>query len=266
MPQLLYRGSLPLLLALLCTCNTFAQNANQLPKSKLSGKATILAMNAGGVIQVQMTDGAKWLIKVPDDPRKTIVTGSAKGNWLSPGMFVKFTATFDEKGIGQQAINQMQVFIPSKEDPLGAYRAAGGNAGNLFDDEKPAAAKPQKATARFDIAGQLRGIRDGVLYVNAGGAALRVPVAEKCTISVAINGFQFGRVGDSVTLDAWYFTPQKAFGRAIANRLDIVAAKPFEQIKYDRKRPASKGKGKPEEKPGEEKPVEKKPAEKKPAG
>ena len=264
-----YRGQLilPLLMVLCWNATMLAQNANQVPKSKLTGKATILAMDRSGVIQVKMESGAKWLVKVPEDPRKTVVTGSALPNWLSPGMFVKFTATFDEKGIGQQAINQMQVFIPSKEDPLGAYRAAGGNAGNLFDDEKPAGEKPkpQKATARFDIAGQLRGIRDGVLYVNAGGAALKVPVAEKCTISVAINGFQLCRVGDSVTLDAWYPTPQKALGRAQANRLDIAAAKPFEG-KSENKRPVGKDKDKPEEDPGEKKPDEEKPAEKKPAG
>ena len=105
-----------------------------------------------------------------------------------------------------------------------------------------------------------------MIYVNAGGAALRVPLAEKCSIRVAINGFQFGRIGDSVTLDAWYYTPQKALGRAIANRLDIVAAKPFERVKYERKRPkpAEKPGQKPPEKPGQ-KPPEKpdqKPAEK----
>ncbi|MFP6649527.1 MAG: hypothetical protein VB817_08700 [Pirellulaceae bacterium] len=271
------RTSLPLLLVLLWTTGAFAQNANQIPKSKLSGKATILAINPQGLIQVKMEDGAKWIVAVPVkqekngnyyiDHLKIVVTGSAKPSWLRPGMFVKFSATFDEKGIGQQAINQMQVYIPSKEDPLGAYRAAGGNAGNLFDEEKAAGAKPkpQKATARFDIAGQLRGVRDGVLYVNAGGATLKVPVAEKCTISVAINGFQLCRIGDSVTLDAWYPTPQKALGRAQANRLDIEAAKPFEG-KSGSKRPAPKDKDKPEEEPGEKKPGEEKPAEKKPAG
>jgi hypothetical protein len=273
------RRSLPLLLVLLFTTGAFAQNVNQIPRSKLSGKATILAINPQGLIQVKMEDGAKWIVAVPVkkekngnyyiDHLKIVVTGSAKASWLKPGMFIKFTATFDEKGIGQQAINQMQVFIPSKEDPLGAYRAAGGNAGNLFDDEKPAGAKPkpQKATARFDISGQLRGIRDGVLYVNAGGATLRVPVAEKCNISVAINGFQLCRVGDSVTLDAWYPTPQKALGRAQANRLDIAAAKPFEG-KSGNKRPApkDKDKDKPEEEPGEKKPGEEKPVEKKTAG
>lgn len=271
------RTSLPLLLVLLWTTGAFAQNVNQIPKSKLSGKATILAINPQGLIQVKMEDGAKWIVAVPVkqeqngnyyiDHLKIVVTGSAKASWLKPGMFVKFTATFDEKGIGQQAINQMQVFIPSKEDPLGAYRAAGGNAGNLFDDKKPAGAKPkpQKATARFDIAGLLRGVRNGVLYVNAGGAALRVPVDEKCNISVVINGFQSCRVGDSVTLDAWYPTPQKALGRAQANRLDIAAAKPFEG-KSGNTRPAPKDKDKPEEEPGEKKPGEEKPAEKKTAG
>jgi hypothetical protein len=258
---------LPLLLVLFGTSTVPAQNANQVPKSRLTGKATILAMNPNGIIQVKMENGEQWLIKVPDDPRKTVVTGSAATNWLSPGMFVKFTATFDEKGAGQQTINEMQVFIPSKEDPLGAYRAAGGNAGNLFDNEKPAGTrkKPQKVTARFDIAGQLRGLRDGVIYVNAGGAALRVPLAEKCSIRVVINGFQFGRIGDSVTLDAWYYTPQKELGRAIANRLDIVAAKPFERVKYERKRPSPRDKEKPGEKPGE-KPAEEKPAGEKPSG
>ena len=103
-----------------------------------------------------------------------------------------------------------------------------------------------------------------MIYVNAGGAALRVPLAEKCTIRVTINGFQFGRIGDSVTLDAWYFTPQKLLGRAMANRLDIVATKPFEHVKYERKRPNSKNK--PEEKPAEEKPADKKPDQEKPAG
>ena len=265
--RLSFRLILPLLLASFLADSVPAQNQNQVPKSKLTGKATILAMDRSGVIQVKMEDGAKWLIKVPEDPRKTIVIGSAATNWLSPGMFVKFTATFDQKGIGQQPINQLQVYIPSEQDPLGAFRSAGGNAGNLFEDKKPAGTKPkpQKVTARFDVSGQLRGMKDGVIFVYTGREALRVELTEKCSIAVAINGFQFARIGDSVTIDAWYYTPQKAFGRALAKRLDIVAAKPFEGIKQDRKRPAPNKPAEPEKSEKPEKPAEPdKPDESKP--
>jgi hypothetical protein len=265
--RLSFRLILPLVLASFLADGVPAQNRNQVPKSKLIGKATILAMDRSGVIQVKMEDGAKWLIKVPEDPRKTIVIGSAATNWLSPGMFVKFTATFDQKGIGQQPINQLQVYIPSEQDPLGAFRSAGGNAGNLFKDEKPAGTKPkpQKVTVRFDVSGQLRGIKNGAIFVFTGREVLRVELTEKCNIGVAINGFQFARIGDSVTIDAWYYTPQKALGRALAERLNIVAAKPFERGKGEGKRPApNKPDGpdkpdKPDKPDGPDKPDEPKP-------
>lgn len=228
-----------------------AQNF-QVPKAQLRAKGTITAMRAG-ILQVKTADGGQWLIKVPDNPRNVTVSGSAAPNWLAPGMFVKFTATFDTKGIGQQPLRQLQVFTPGEKDQLGAFPAAGGNVGNLFSDEPANKSKPKEITASFNVAGQVRGYRDGVMFVQAGRALLKVGVAEKCSIAVVANGYQLMRIGDSVTIDAWYPANQKALGRAIANRLDVTAKQPFARVEKPRKRPAAEkpesGKPAAEEKP-----------------
>jgi hypothetical protein len=240
---------LPALLCILLLDQLPAQDA-QVKKAQLRTKGIITAIGRG-LLQVKTADGGQWVIRAPDSPQSVTVSGSAEPNWLSPGMFVKFTAVFNNKGVGQQPIQQLQVFTPGEMDQLGAFPAAGANAGNLFGEKAEKKQKPQEVTANFNVSGQLRGYRDGVILVAAGRALLRVPVAEKCSISVVVKGYQLMRVGDSVTIDAWYPANQKALGRAIANRLDVTAKETFARPVPAGKRPAKKdpaGKPKPDEK------------------
>ena len=240
---------MPALLCMLLLDQLPAQDA-QVKKAQLRTKGIITAIGRG-VLQVKTADGGQWVIKAPDNPQQMTVSGSAEPNWLSPGMFVKFTAVFNNKGVGQQPIRQLQVFTPGEKDQLGAFPAAGANAGNLFGADAEKKQKPQEVTANFNVSGQLRGYRDGVMLVAAGRAVLRVPVAEKCSISVVVKGVPLMQIGDTVTIDAWYPANQKALGRAVANSLEVTAKQPFARPVPAGKRPAKKdpaGKPKPDEK------------------
>nr|MCS5630479.1 hypothetical protein [Pirellulaceae bacterium] len=112
-----------------CTANAQQQPP---PKETLRGDGTVIAIGAGK-IQVELKDGKKWVIYIPDKPEYIDVSGTAVLPWLKPRMFVSFTGLFDAKGAPQTEIRDILVFQPNKDTKLGAQRdgISGANK-NLF--------------------------------------------------------------------------------------------------------------------------------------
>ena len=65
-----------------CTANAQQQPP---PKETLRGDGTVIAIGAGK-IQVELKDGKKWVIYIPDKPEYIDVSGTAVLPWLKPRM------------------------------------------------------------------------------------------------------------------------------------------------------------------------------------
>ena len=203
--------------------NTNAQQQPP-PKETLRVDGTVIAMGAGR-IQVELKDGKKWVIFMPDTAEYIEVSGTAVLPWLKPGMFVSFAGLFDAKGAPQTEIKDMLVFQPNKDTKLGAQRdgIAGANK-NLFGGTP----NPNAVQAtRFLISGRLVNINNGKMVVAAPGFQTKVVLAKKMTIRVKSNNPSLIRVGDKVNVDAWYYAGRAQLMQAKAIRLKFISEKPF---------------------------------------
>ena len=194
------------------------------PKETLRGDGTVIAMGAGK-IQVELKDGKKWVLYMPDKPEYIDVSGTAVLPWLKRGMFVSFAGLFDAKGVPQTEIKDILIFQPNKETKLGVQRdgISGANKNLFGGDPNSNAVQP----ARFLISGRLVNINNGKMVVAAPGFQTTVSLAKKVTIRVKSNNPSLIRVGDKVNVDAWYYAGQAQLMQAKANSLKFISEKPY---------------------------------------
>lgn len=179
------------------------------------------------VAQVLGGQGEQWLVKVPR-PQQITYNATAEADWLRPGMFVEFAASFDVKGNATAPLAQLSVFTPSAERPLGAQADAGIAAGaDLFKSADPAAApkKPEQQSVSLKVAGRITGMRDGKISVAAGNANVVAEIAEKCSISVSISDPSLARPDDTVRINGWRMPNDPS--HIYAQQLTINAKEPL---------------------------------------
>ena len=216
-------SSFTLTVFIFAACTTNAQQQPP-PKETLRGDGTVIAIGAGK-IQVELKDSKKWVIYIPDNPEYIDVSGTAVLPWLKPQMFVSFTGLFDAKGAPQTEIREILVFQPNKDTKLGAQQdgISGANKNLFGGNPNPNAVQ----TARFIISGKLVNINNGKMVVAAPGFQTTVSLAKKMTIRVKSHDPRLIRVGDKVTVDAWYYAGQAQLMQAKANSLKFISEKPY---------------------------------------
>jgi hypothetical protein len=205
------------------TTNANAQQ-QPLPKETLRGDGTVVAIGAGK-IQVELKDGKKWVVYMPEKLEYIDVSGTAVRAWLKRGMFVSFAGLFDAKGAPQTEIKDILVFQPNKDTKLGAKRdgVAGINKDLFGGNPNPNAVQ----TSRFLISGRLVNVNNGKMVVEAPGFRTTVSLASKMTIRVTSHNPNLIQVGDKVNVDAWYYASQAQLMQAKANSLKFISEKPY---------------------------------------
>jgi hypothetical protein len=184
----------------------------------------------GDVLFVVDEEGQRWAVKMPSEVQDLHLVADAHLNWLRPGIMVRFTGEFDSKGKAQAPIDKLEAFtlrqprqgeIPER---VGVFREDAFGGGELFAGEGADGQSEGEVTS-YVVIGQLRGLRDGEMFVAAGPALVRTPLAEDAKLSVDLADFSWVRVGDEAEIVGWYYPYLK--GRAQATRLTIRSAKPI---------------------------------------
>ena len=223
----------------------------QPPKPKtepFAAQGTIRALMPGR-IQILTDSTQNWIVFV--DPKAIIrVTGTAEPDFLKIGMFIRFTAEVDKRGLVKNQLEQLTIFTPSQRVFPGIWP----------EGQEPAADKPAEGKPRFGtgvggpaavgnapasnlytVAGCITGSRKGLLTVNAGRAVVRVQVAVDAKIDVDISDYSVAKPGDKISV-----TRGKMFagrvGIAQAQELAIKLSKPLAlpKKKPTRKKPPAK--------------------------
>jgi hypothetical protein len=210
-----------------------AQRRPNLPRDNISSAGTIKAL-APGVMHVENVGGDEWLLRVEASPQDVILTGSALPGFLRPGMFVQFKGLFTNRGVAQEALQQVKIFSPKKTTKLGAEKDAAGpdtkaNNFSAFITKAPEEeTEPEaKETSWYNVTGVIKKNKVRNLTVSVGRSDLKVELAEDAEILLNINDYRLARVGDEVEFEGWHYPGQKKFVHA--TRLSIKGEKPFGQ-------------------------------------
>jgi hypothetical protein len=166
-----------------------------------------------------------WLLKIL--PTTTIsVTGTAKADYLRPGLGVEFDNELNKKGELTQPIAEINL-LPDKTT-LGLFAA----------DEDANDARPIRnpEAGAYHIRGKVAAVKDGQLTVSIGGKRYTGELAEgeEFKINFTSDDPSVAAMGDTVKVKAWYFDNTKPVsannipGRALAEDIAITLAKPPE--------------------------------------
>lgn len=222
----------------------------------------------GQLMQVKGNDAKVYLVLLPKDARQLKYRGTAAAGWLRPGIFVRFSGTFDDRGIGQEPILEMEAFtLEARRAPAeqqadttpGIYPTEGGGA--LFGGAEGGKRKPT-AVASYRVVGQVAGLgRKGELGVMIGPRQMvQVQLTEETKIKLDVQGIQFAMPGDKVVVDGYFNPPVET--NITANSVSIeasdilgkVAAKPVRKTAKQRREEAVANKA--AEKEAAEKPAD----------
>lgn len=182
----------------------------------------------GSVLQVTANDGETWLVKLNTNrnaPQDAMTyTAKATFDWLRAGMFVRFRANVNQRLLVDGPVNELTVFTPSPENPLGIVPEANLGQG-IFADTAPEKKPDKDRSVLCNVAGRLVGSKKGKLLIAAGVGSLSIEVPDDVKIHVEIADLSFMQPGDKVEIAGWKY--QMVPGRAVADRIAVSAEKPL---------------------------------------
>jgi hypothetical protein len=289
--------------------NAAATGAAQAGQGK-PGQGVNEIARGSGTLEAQQADTLK--IATEDKKEKFLVvrrdaqirfTGEADLEWLTPGLFVRFSSPFDAQGKASGKLKTLEVFVPAqalrmspeeireqtpgifsegKEPPPGAKglftdKEPAGNrdpkgkdnkAGDRNAGKKPAAEPPVATGQSYRVIGQVVGLKDQTLTVSTPGRPVQIELDPDLVITVTSRDLSFTNKGDSVTYAGITNTAQPDWVQV--ERLDIKAEKKLEQAVVTRPaRGRTSGRNRDADKPAAGKPDDQKNANagnRKPAG
>lgn len=178
-----------------------------------AGPGGLEITNVSGVLQA--VSGDKFKIKSEDGEEHIAVlaarsslkyNGTADSKFLQPGLFVRFSASFNTRtGTPQAPLQELEIFRPIRQRRMSQAQRQNQTSGvypAAQDDKKNGKQSPPVQNTGeiqdFKIVGQIRAVQGGKMQVVAGNRPLIVPLDSAVKINVQAGDAMFCMSGDSV--------------------------------------------------------------------
>ena len=158
----------------------------QLPTELFRAEGTVEAIGRG-VIQILTDSNQPWMVWIAPEA-KIHVLGTAKADFVRPGMFIRFKAEIDKRSKGKikEKVNELTIFTPFREpqDAVGLWpegtgpvageegaEEAGDPFGGIGDGRAAGGMSP--TSQLYTVAGRITGDRRGKLARSSIGTGKR---------------------------------------------------------------------------------------------
>lgn len=219
-------------------CVTCKKEQPKTEKLEVSGYIENLA---GDKILVKTASEQLWLLQVTRETQIQVTGTAASPEILKPGMSIGFSAVVDKNGVGQQPVEQLTIFTPTREQGYGAVAAAamGGVDGmaGLNSGPQNFGDKPKEEFKTYTIAGKLTSYKNDKAIVNFGRGRVTVEISPTCAVAINVSDPSIVKKGDSI--EAVGKMPagqtqvilQTGRGMGRADKIEVQMAKPLEPPK-----------------------------------
>ena len=213
------------LFSLLAALPLFGQDAGGLEIAQVSGKLEAIA---GYQIKLKSEEGKEIFAII--NPQKTNFTyaGTAESKFLMPGLFIRFTALFDQSGQAQSALEELEIFTPVQKRRMTNEFMRDQTPGIYPLPEKDEVAAPTADVLRCRIVGKIAAIQADHLQIAAGSRPLLVQLAPDVVIKVSAGDTTFCREGDQVEVSGLRNAAQENYVQA--ETITITGATPLAPI------------------------------------
>jgi len=220
------------------------------PKTEpFSGDGSVVALAAGRV-QMHTIADQNWMIWIA--PEAVIhVIGTAEPDFLRTGMCIRFTANIDKNGKANAPVEQLTLFTPTPnapigvwpegmspsdegyQDPNGAMGGMQGGMGNGMQGGGLAKNQPAPQFARYTVAGRITRARSGKFTVNCGRGLVEIQLAEQPEIKIDIVDYSVVKPNDRISVTK---------GKMFPGQMGIAQA---QELTFELSEPLTLGKKKP---------------------
>jgi hypothetical protein len=230
------------------------RNAMQPQTEPADIKGTVEGVMRG---RIGLLDGTKqpWIVAVPNNA-KVHVTGTAKADFLRPGIFVEFKGEIDNRGTVKEKVAELTIVTPTQEKPIGVFpddskasdakpgedkggfgAGAGGPGGGKVSGKAGgkaggkrgglAGGTPDSGACR--VVGCVTNYKDNKLGINAGRGIVQIELADEPAIKVESADYTLACKGDKISIKGEML--RGSAGLAQAKEVKIELAEPLSLIK-----------------------------------
>jgi len=215
-------------------CRTCPRSQPQTERLEVSG---YIENMQGNQILVKTVTDQLWLLQVTRETQIQVTGSASSPEILKPGMSIAFTSQFDKSGNGQQPVEQLTIFTPTREKGYGAIPAAVNGIDGMAGLAPPAGQQPQSDVATYTVAGKITSYKDGKAKVFFGRGTATVEIAGDCRVAITVSDPSIVKKGDSIEAKGQMPAGQtqnilqtgRGMGRA--DQIEIQMAKPLEPPK-----------------------------------
>ncbi len=230
-----------LLVLTLLMCVPVVSNAQDLAVPKNDAKIAkfegTLDDGKGNMIQIVNDKAEKRIVTLPKDLTRVRYSAPALPEWLSQGLFVRFSTELNDQGQASRPLATLEVFLPDPPQTLrqlppeqlrrqmpGIY-PAGAAAGNNLLNNQAGAGKGAAGNHNYDVVGQLIGLEKGRIAVQCGDVGLQMVIDDKTKINVNAYGLDLAQKGDKVSVSG--LSSPKSPENITADNVYISPVKPL---------------------------------------
>lgn len=194
--------------------------AQEMPPIDLTGTVHGVAPDA---LQVLNTANEPYLVGWNPETVKLTITGTAEVAYLRPGVWVRFNAEVDRKGLIEQPVAELTIFTPNDIARPGLFLDSGPG-------EEP---DPNAAALPYLVSGRLGAIKRGTYQANCAGKTVKFTLAENIVVNVDVLDLSVVSQGDQITVHGVLVQP----GAVLADKITITLANPLTPPQRGRRRP-----------------------------
>jgi hypothetical protein len=237
------------------------RNAMQPQTEPADIKGTVEGVMRG---RIGLIDGTKqpWIVAVPNNA-KVHVTGTAKADFLRPGLFVEFKGEIDNRGTVKEKVAELTIVTPTQDKPIGIFpddskasdakpgkdkadkggfgAGAGGPAGGPGGGKASGKAGAKAGGRRGGLGGGtpdsgacrvvgcVTNYKDNKLGINAGRGIVQIELADEPAIKVESADYTLACKGDKISIKGEML--RGSAGLAQAKEVKIELAEPLSGVK-----------------------------------
>jgi hypothetical protein len=232
------------------TMNLYGQYENGLQPGNISTvqiKGELQDSN-GKVLQIKKEDGTSLYVMMPQEIRNIEFQADVTVKQLLPGMLARLRVDYEKLRSGTISVETIDLFPPA-EVGIVKPRSPRDRA-NYVPGMYPVAQLGNDPNSKeIQIVGEVVGVKDGVLVLNAG-EAVQVKLDDDTKMKFRTSSLEFAKQGNKVEGNGISNNPQS--NQVAGNRITITGELPEQAVEDDKSAAKEKTKGKTKRKKGRE--------------
>ncbi len=187
----------------------------------------------GNILVITKEDDTEAMVMLSKVPTKLLFSATANPTGLRPGWMVRLEGNFTPQGVATAPVSQFELFVPFQVQALPGHERE-----RFTPGIRPVEGEPNK----YRVVGQIMGMSQQGVMINAGVGQLMVPFAPDAKWLVRSHELSLVEAGDPVSVTGFYQPPddKKVMGDRVTITVERVIGEATEPVRKPARQPRGK--------------------------